>query len=466
MHDRVRAENLKNELGKPESEPWPADDNIGLFTDLYELTMLQTYFAAGMDDEAVFSLFVRRLPKQRGFLLACGLESVLRYFENLHFSPQSLEYLRSTGRFSEDFLKRLADLRFEGDVFALPEGTPVFADEPILEVVAPIAQAQVAETFVMNQIHLSTVLATKAARLVEAAEGRLVVDFGSRRMHGIDSALKGARAFYIAGLDATSNVLAGNVYGVPIAGTMAHSFVQAFDHEADAFRVFVDEHPETILLVDTYDTLEGVRRVVDLAHQLGDDFKVTGIRLDSGDLGALAVAARKLLDEAGLDRLTIFASGGLDEHEIRRLVRSGAPIDGFGVGTALGVAEDAPSLDIAYKLCAYAGRGRLKLSTGKPILPGRKQVFRRMRDEMAAGDVTARADETLPGRPLLRHVMRNGRRLDPPEPLDRIRERARTEIAALPKLTRELALDEPGYPVDVSKELRAHQAEVEGWVAG
>jgi nicotinate phosphoribosyltransferase len=278
-------------------------------------------------------------------------------------------------------------------------------------VTAPIAQAQLAETFVMNQVHLQTVLASKAARVVTAAEGRSVVDFGPRRMHGIDAAIKAARAFHIAGVAATSNTLAGQIYGVPMAGTMAHSFVQAAQNEMEAFRAFTALYPETILLVDTYDTLQGVHRVVALARELGDAFKVRAVRLDSGDLADLATKTRAILDEAGLQRVEIFASGSLDEDAIAEIVARGAPITGFGVGTSMGVSQDAPGLDIAYKLCAYGRRGRVKLSTGKPVLPGRKQVFRIEEGGRAVRDVIARAEEALPGRPLLRPVMRGGRRL-------------------------------------------------------
>ena len=438
----------------------PGEGAFALFTDQYELSMLQSYRAEGMDGLAVFSLFVRRLPPTRNYLLACGLETVLDYLEELRFTVEDLAYLRRIEQFSPDFLEALADFRFAGDVFAVPEGTPVFANEPILEVEAPISQAQLVETFVMNQVHLATVLASKAARVVDAADGRAVVDFGSRRMHGIDAALKAARAFFIAGLDATSNLLAGSLYGVPVSGTMAHSFIQAHDSEMAAFRAFARQFPATILLVDTYDTLDGVRRVIELSRELGEVFRVRGVRLDSGDLGGLAKAARDLLDEAGLPRVKIFASGGLDETEIARLIAEGAPIEGFGIGTALGVSQDAPGLDIAYKLVAYEGRGRLKLSAGKPILPGRKQVFRLEEDGRAIGDVIARAEESLPGRPLLQPVMRAGRRLRPADPLADMRGRAFAERALLAPELRGLSPADPVYPVAVSACLSDYQEEV------
>lgn len=440
---------------------WVTDRNAALLTDLYELTMLRAYWAEGMDAEAVFSLYSRRLPERRNFLLACGLDVVLHYLETLRFDDDAIAYLATLPQFPDDFLEWLRGFRFTGDVFAVPEGTTVFAEEPILEVVAPLAEAQLVETFLLNQIHVQTLLATKAVRVMLAAAGRQVVDFGARRMHGADAAIKAARAFHIAGLDGTSNVLAGQLYGVPVAGTMAHSLIQAFDHELDAFRAFMRVYPETILLVDTYDTIEGVRRVIELARELGDDFRVRGIRLDSGDLGALAFRARELLDEAGLEEVTIFASGGLAEDEVAALVASGAPIDGFGVGTGMGVSKDAPALDLVYKLTAYAGSGRTKLSPGKRILPGRKQVYRIEEDGLAVRDVIARHDEPHPGRPLLKQVMADGRRL--PEghsDLDEARARAQDEIARLPDSIRRLEPADPAYPVELSPGLAAYARRV------
>lgn len=434
------------------------DGNGALLTDLYELTMLQAYWAEGMMEEAAFSLYVRRLPAERNFLLACGLDDALTYLERLHFARDGLEYLEGRPEFRSDFVEWLAGLRFTGDVYAVPEGTPVFSNEPILEVVAPLPEAQLVETFLMNQVHFQTVVASKAVRVVLAAGTRAVVDFGLRRMHGADAGLKAARAFHIAGVAATSNVLAGHVYGVPITGTMAHSYVQAHDSEMEAFRRFAEIYPETVLLVDTYDTPAGVRRVVRLARELGDDFHVRAVRLDSGDLAALAFEARDILDAAGLQHVQVFASGGLDEHEIAGIVEKGAPIDGFGVGTGMGVSKDAPALDIAYKLTEYAGVGRLKLSTGKPILPGRKQVFRVERDRRMIRDVIARADEEVAGKPLLDCVMRAGRRLQAGRiGLEDARAYAAAQIQALPDSLRSLAPADPPYPVEVSGSLQAHQ---------
>lgn len=436
-------------------------NQLGLFTDLYELTMLQAYLAEGMTDTAVFTLFVRRLPEHRNFLLACGLESVLTRLERLRFTDDDLAYLRSLKTFSDDFLTWLRGFAFTGDVDAVPEGTPIFGNEPILEIAAPIMQAQLVETLVMNQIHVQTVLASKGARVATAARGKKVVDFGARRTHGIDAALLAARAFYIAGIDATSNVLAGKLYGIPVAGTMAHSYIQAHDDEREAFRAFAKTFPGTTLLVDTYDTLEGVQRVVDLVKQAPDEITISAVRLDSGELGALARETRRMLDAAGLQQVGIFASSGLDEWEIAKLLDAGAPIDGFGVGTGMGVSDDAPALDIAYKLSEYGGEGRTKLSRHKPILPGRKQVFRQEKEGKAVGDVIARAEEQLESRALLRSVMRGGRRAsEAADDLQSIRRRAKEEIAKLPAHVTSLKPADPPYPVRTSTALEQHHEEV------
>jgi nicotinate phosphoribosyltransferase len=451
----------------PPVPPWVDDANAPLLIDLYELTMAQAYWREAMaDEEAVFSLYFRRLPERRNYVLACGLADALRFLERLAFADGHLEYLESLGHFSREFLDWLGALRFTGEVWAVPEGTPVFPEEPLLELVGPIAAGQLAESFLMNQVCFQSVLASKAARVVTAAGGRAVVDFGLRRMHGADAGLKSARAFHVAGVTATSNVLAGRIYGVPVAGTMAHSYVQAHDDELEAFRAFARLYPETVLLVDTYDTLAGVRKVVALARELGADFRVRAIRLDSGDLAELARRSREILDRAGLERVEIFASGGLDEDRIAELVAGGAPIDGFGVGTDLGVSRDAPVLDMAYKLTAYAGKGRLKTSPGKPILPGRKQVFRREEAGEAAGDVIARAGESGPGRPLLERVMAGGRALaEDPGDHERARERARRQIGVLPARVRGLAPADPPYPVAVSTALAGYAEEVRRKIA-
>ena len=435
-----------------------------LFTDLYELTMAQAYAAEHMDQTAVFELTFRKMPANRNFMVAAGLGDVLEFLSNFRFDDQDLEYLERRGEFSGAFLQRLKKLRFTGDVNALPEGTLVFPHEPILQVIAPITEAQLMETFVLNQIHFQSLAVAKAARVVEAARGRRIVDFGSRRAHGTDAALKVARATYLAGGIGTSNVLAGQMYGIPVFGTMAHSYVQAHDSESESFEAFASLYPETTLLVDTYDTVEGVRRVIDLHRKLRERFQVKAIRLDSGDLGALAFEARRMLDEAGLTQVTIFASSSLDEYEIQRLVSSGAPIDVFGVGTKLAVMEDASHLDMAYKLVEYAGKGRLKLSTSKLLYPGRKQVFRQLENGSMVGDIVGRFDEKLPGEPLLQPVMRHGRAIAPVD-LNESRERFQQELGRLPDHLRRLEPSPASYSVAFSEQLQKDLRIIRGEIA-
>lgn len=429
---------------------------VALLTDLYELTMMQAYYAEGMTAPAVFDLSVRSLPSQRNVLIACGVEDVLAYLEALRFSPEAIGYLDGLGRFRPEFLERLASFRFTGTVRAIPEGTPMFAGEPLLEVVAPLPEAQLVETFLLNQVTMQTVLASKAVRCVFAAAGRPVVDFGLRRTHGTDAGLKAAKAAYIAGFAGTSNVLAGMQYGIPVMGTMAHSYIQAHASEEEAFRAFARQYPGTTLLVDTYDTIEGVRALCRLTAEPGDEFRVSAVRLDSGDLETLAREARALLDAAGLQRVEIVASGGLEERAVARLRASGAPIDSFAVGTQVGTSADQPVLDTVYKLAEYAGEGRIKLSTAKVTLPGRKQVFRSFRDGVAVRDVVGLADERLDGVPLLVEVMRDGRRVATAEgSLERARARAAEGVAALPPRLHTLdPADEP-YRVEVSAGLAA-----------
>lgn len=435
--------------------------NGALFTDLYELTMMQSYFDRDMHERAAFSLFVRDLPDERNYLLAAGLNDVLDYLENLRFGDEDIAYLRDLGKFTPAFLDWLREFRFTGSVHAVPEGTPVFDNEPILEIEAPIGEAQLVETAVMNVVHLQTLLASKAARVVEAAGGRAVVDFGARRIHGRDGAMQAARAFHIAGVSATSNVEAGRAYGIPVSGTMAHSYIEAFADEAEAFAAFTRSYPETVLLVDTYDTMQGVQNVIDLARKLGGDFKVHAIRLDSGDLAELSKRARAMLDDAGLAGVEIFASGGLDEYKIGVLRRADAPITGFGVGTAMGVSADAPSLEIAYKLTAYAGEGRMKLSTGKASFPGLKQIFRREAgDGRARGDILGLHSENLDGRALSECVMRDGQRVKAAPDLNAIRAYAAEQIAALPDDIRAIEPAGTPYPVETSAALDAYTEEV------
>jgi nicotinate phosphoribosyltransferase len=424
-----------------------------LFTDLYELTMAQAYYVEHMDQLAVFELTFREMPRNRNYIVAAGFADVLTFLRNFRFTDDELDYLRSHGDFAQEFVEHLASLRFSGDVYAVPEGTIVFPNEPLLQVIAPITEAQLVETFVLNQIHFQSLAATKAARVVGAARGRSVVDFGSRRSHGTDAALKVARATYLAGGDGTSNVLAGKTYDIPIVGTVAHSYVQAHDNEFASFESFATLYPQTTLLVDTYDTLEGVRKVIELHRKLGDKFNVRAVRLDSGDLGYLAVQTRKMLDEAGLQRVKIFASSGLDEYRIQELVTSGAPIDAFGVGTKLAVVADAPDLDMAYKLVEYAGKGRLKLSAKKLLYPGRKQVFRRVESGRMISDVIGRFNETLPGEPLLQPLLRRGQPVAQVH-LKESRERLQLELKRLPAHLHSVETASPPYPVSFSKHLQ------------
>ncbi|MEW6611725.1 MAG: nicotinate phosphoribosyltransferase [Pseudomonadota bacterium] len=450
---------------------WPdapiAADELILVTDLYQLTMLQTYFEHGRQENTVFEFFFRDLPPSRNFLVFAGLGTVLNHLERLRFGPRALALLEGTGRFKPAFLEYLADWRFAGEIWAVPEGTPVFAHEPVLQVSAPLPQAQLIETLLINQLHFQTLIASKAARVVLAARGRTVVDFGLRRAHGLDAGMKAARAAFIAGAQSTSNVLAGLRYGIPISGTMAHSAVQAFGDDLATFRAFAATDPQTVCLVDTFDTLAGVEAVIRLKTELGADFRVRGIRIDSGDIAELARAARAKLDAAGLEAVEIFASGGMDEYEIERILAAAAPVDGFGVGTNMDVSLDAPTVDCAYKLVEYGGQGRIKLSAGKRSVPGRKQVFR-VADAAGgiAGDTVAALGETLPGQPLLRPVMRDGRVLPDAAPaLPELQAHCRAAVAALPPALR--ALDPAAaYPVQLSAQLLARLEETSARIRG
>lgn len=413
-----------------------------LLVDLYQLTMAQSYVAEGLHElPATFSLFARSLPRGWGYLVAAGLDDALAYLEQLSFRPDELAHLEETRLFTTAFLTELERLAFTGSVRALPEGTPFFAAEPVLEVAAPVLEAQLAETVVLNTIHYQSLVAAKAARCVDAAGGRGLVDFGLRRTHGADAGLHAARSSYLAGFDATSNVLAGRLYGIPTAGTMAHSYVEAFPDEIAAFRAYARAYPDrAILLVDTYDTVAGTRRAATVGRELAErGHRLRGVRLDSGDLGALARQARAILDEAGLEDATVFASGGLDERDVGRLLANGAPIDAFGIGSKLGTAADSPFLDMAYKLVELDGRGVLKLSAVKATLPGAKQVWRLPAGGEVALDVLGLELEEPPegGEPLLVPVMERGRRTWR-ESLERARVRCAAERARLPASARSL----------------------------
>ena len=430
--------------------------NSALLTDLYQLTMLQTYHAERMNETAVFELFVRRLPPERGFLLAAGLEQALDYLENLRFTAGELEWLAGCGRFNPDFVASLEQFRFTGEVLALPEGTAFFADEPVLRVIAPLPQAQLVESRLINLIHYQTLIASKAARCVLAAPGKLLVDFGMRRAHGAEAALLAARATWLAGFGGTATVLAGMRFGIPLFGTMAHSLIQAHDREEDAFAHFAAAQPgNVVLLIDTYDTEAAARKVVELAPRLRErGVAIKGVRIDSGDIGEHARRVRPILDAGGLAQTILFGSGDLDEYRLRELLAGDAPFDGFGIGTRLDISTDAPSLDMVYKLQEYAGRPRRKRSEGKATWPGRKQVYRRMgEDGVFAGDRLGLEPCLHPGEPLLQPVMREGRRLAAPEPASAIRERVRRQLTALPPALRANQTDPP-YPVDIAPELR------------
>ncbi len=433
-----------------------------LLTDAYELSMLEAYRAHGMADVAVFELFFRKLPPQRGFLLVAGLAQAVAYLQELRFGAQELEWLAASGLFAADFVASLAGFRFTGDVDAMPEGTLVFADEPVLRVTAPLPQAQLVETRLLNLIHFQTVIASKAARVVLAAPGRQLVDFGLRRAHGAEAGLLAARASYLAGFGGTATLQASRAFGIPAVGTMAHSFVQAHDDEATAFARFAQVRPRALtLLIDTYDTERGAGIVAALAPRLAaEGITVSAVRLDSGDLAAHACAVRAILDHAGQPNIHIFASGGLDEYSVQALCAAGAPIDGFGIGTALTTSSDVPALDCAYKLQEYAGKPRRKHSEGKATWPGRKQVYRRYAPDGAiAGDIVALRDEQMPGEPLLHPVIRGGKVLPGLPGLAEARARAAAALAQLPAPLRRL--EAAAVPVEISPGLRALAARLD-----
>jgi nicotinate phosphoribosyltransferase len=430
-------------------------DSSVLLTDLYQLTMLQGYFDQGMEETAVFEFFVRKIPPSRGFLMAAGLEQLLDYLERLRFTPRELEWLAGSGRFSRSFIDYLERLRFTGDVHAMPEGTLFFPQEPILRVTAPLPQAQLVETRLINLLHFQTLIASKAARFVLAAPGKLLVDFGLRRAHGAEAGLLAARAAYLAGFSGSATVLAEFLFGVPAYGTMAHSFIQAHDDEWEAFTNFARAQPNNVmLLLDTYDTEAAAEKVVALAPRLqSEGIRINGVRLDSGDLGDHARKVRRILDNGGLVDVKIFASGNLSEDRLRNLIETAAPIDGYGIGSDLVTSADAPHLDCAYKLQEYAGRARRKRSEGKATWPGRKQIFRRYRpDGRMLEDLLTLDDRSEEGEPLIQPVMRAGRRLAPPAPLTELRAYAADQLAHLPEPFRRLR-DVPSYPVKISEAL-------------
>ena len=429
---------------------------MALFTDLYEVSMAQAYFKTG-NIKATFELFVRRLPPNRGYLIAAGLEDVCNYLLNFRFEKEDLEFLEEKG-FEKDFLKFLSRIRFTGDVWALPEGELVFQNEPIIRVTAPIIEAQFFETFMINAVNFQTLIATKASRIVSSAKGRQVVDFGSRRAHGVDAGVKAARASYIGGCVGTSNVLAGKKYGIPVYGTMAHSYVEAFPSEKEAFKAWLKTWgTDTVLLVDTYDTLRGVRNAIEAVEELTGKKELKGVRMDSGDMLSLSKEARRILDEAGFNSTKIFVSSGLDEYVIEDYLNRGAQIDVFGVGSSLVTSDDAPKTDMVYKLVESEENGRLvprmKIAEGeKATLPGAKQVYRVEENGKYVKDIIGLCDENLEGEGRLVQIFKDGRLTYRLPKLDEIREKARRELEKLPEEYKRIRSPE-AYPVQVSEKI-------------
>jgi nicotinate phosphoribosyltransferase len=434
-----------------------------LLTDLYQLNMIQAYLDHGDTKTAVFEFFVRTFPARRGFLVAAGLEQALDFLEGMRFSRDEIDWLARSGRFGKNLLDCLAAMRFTGDVHAMPEGTVFFANEPILRVTAPLPEAQLVETRLINILNFQTLIASKAARIKLVAPAKRLVDFGLRRAHGAEAGIMAARASYVAGFAGTATMMAEKLFGIPTFGTMAHSFVQAYDDESTAFENFARSRPENLtLLIDTYDTETSARKVVALAPRLrAQGIAIRSVRLDSGDLSVLSRSVRRILDSGGLPDVTIFASGGLDEDSIAELLGAGAPIDGFGVGTSLTTSSDVPALDCAYKLQEYAGLPRRKRSTGKATWPGRKQVWRQSgADGRMCGDILTIEGDSQTGTPLLEPVMRGGQRLMPSPSLAECRDRTARNLERLPDALRQLEPD-ARYPVRIAAALTTLAAEVD-----
>jgi len=436
------------------------EENMSMFTDLYELTMCASYFDNKRFEPATFDLFIRRLPQNRSYFLFAGLEQVLLFLEKIRFTKDHTDFLKKQG-FKNDFLDYLKDFKFTGEVWSIPEGTIAFPNEPLIRVTAPIIEAQIIETFILNTVNLQTTIATKASRVVTAAKGKSVVEFGLRREHGTDAGMKVARSSYIAGCNGTSNVLAGVKYGIPIFGTMAHSFVMLFEREIDSFKAFVKTFPDKpTLLIDTFDDIKGAEKAAIIAKELEKKgFKLGGVRLDSGDLAELSKTVRKLLDKNGLKYVKIFASGDLDEYEVEKLLMKDAKIDAFGVGTKMGTSADRPYVDIIYKLSEKMNeKGEfspiMKLSKGKTTLPGRKQVFRfKDKNGLFVKDVIALEDEKINGEPLLVKVMEKGKIVHDLPSLEEIRKRTLESLSKFPDKYKKLK-DAPRYPVELSLKLK------------
>jgi len=438
--------------------------NLALFTDLYELTMAASYYDHGMFEPATFSLFIRKYPTSRRYFISAGLADVLDYLKDLKFASDDLNYLEETGLFKPGFLSYLEKFRFTGDVFAIPEGRLFFVNEPIIEITAPLIESQIVETFIINAINLQVMIATKASRCVHVAWPRKLVDFSLRRTHGIDAGMKVARASFIGGFEGTSNVLAGKIYGIPIFGTMAHSFVISFEKEIDAFRAFAQSFPENVvLLVDTYDTVSGTVKAAEVGREMAlKGQKLKGVRLDSGDIAHLSREVRKILKRTGLRETTIFASGAFDEYKIQRILDQAGDIDSFGVGTKMGVSADAPYLDMAYKLVKYAGRPVLKLSPEKITLASEKQIFRftTSKGKLKRDVIGLREDKLEGGEPLLNRVMTRGKVISEFSDLFHIQKVFLDEFSKLDFKLKSLEKKETEYRVSLSPKLKSLQSRI------
>lgn len=438
--------------------------NLALFTDLYELTMTASYYDHGMFEPATFSLFIRKYPTSRRYFISAGLADVLDYLKDLKFTSDDLNYLDETGLFKPGFLSYLEKFRFTGDVFAIPEGRLFFVNEPIIEITAPLIESQIVETFIINAINLQVMIATKASRCVHVAWPRKLVDFSLRRTHGIDAGMKVARASFIGGFEGTSNVLAGKIYGIPIFGTMAHSFVICFEKEVDAFRAFAQSFPENVvLLVDTYDTISGTVKAAEVGREMAlKGQKLKGVRLDSGDIAHLSRKVRKILKRTGLRETTIFASGAFDEYKIQRILDQAGDIDSFGVGTKMGVSADAPYLDMAYKLVKYAGRPVLKLSPEKITLASEKQIFRftTSKGKLKRDIIGLREDKLEGGEPLLNRVMTRGKVISEFSDLFHIQKIFLDEFSKLDFKLKSLEKKETEYRVNLSPRLKSLQSRI------
>lgn len=435
--------------------PWK-EYSPELLTDLYEITMAASYLKEGMSGEATFSLFIRDYPSARSYFVSAGLEHILQLIPEMRFSESSIDYLASLKKFQPEILDYLGRFRFTGSIRAIPEGRIFFAQEPVLEVTGPIIEAQLLETLIINGMQLEILVASKAARCMHAAKGRPLMDFGLRRTHGAEAGVRAARATYITGFSGTSNLLAGKLYGIPVFGTMAHSYVTSFNREIDSFHAFARAFPDnTVLLIDTYDTIQGARKAIEVARLLREEGKkLRAVRLDSGDLVRLSREVRGMLEDAGFPEVKVLASGNLDEYRLQELIEAGAEVDMFAVGTRVGVSADAPYFDIAYKLVEYDGRPLLKLSSGKKTWVGKKQIYRHYgADGRMSEDFLCLLDEEhAGGEPIMVPVMERGEVLRPLESLDTIRRRFSEDWSALPERYKDLEAREK-YPVKIGPSL-------------